>query len=231
MQKLDGNAILSHQICSELVYTAPECERKIGQSCGRNYNKFECRAAFDYCKTELMNSLATTKRNCYNINKSCGGNDLDCYPEIEQVRKYLSKNSTKDMLGVPRNHNFQVISWLLHEAFVDAGDMYDPSDSYVVGLLERGVRVLVYVGTNDLACNFVGNYRTVQGLDWSGGSKFASTELTPWSVNGHTAGETKSHGRLTFATVRGAGHMVPFDKPEEAAYMLEKWVANEHLGD
>jgi carboxypeptidase C (cathepsin A) len=71
-----------------------------------------------------------------------------------------------------------------------------------------GVRVLIYVGTNDLACNFIGNYRTVQGFDWSGADAFTVTPLKDWTVNGHVAGETKTHGRLTFATVRGAGHMV-----------------------
>lgn len=128
------------------------------------------------------------------------------------------------MLGVSRKKNFDVISVPIHEAFVNAGDMYEISESYIVGLLERGqytcylsvfrthlktgVRVLVYVGTNDLACNFVGNYRTVQGLDWSGGNAFSKLPLDRWSVNGHVAGETKTYGRLTFATVRGAGHLV-----------------------
>jgi carboxypeptidase C (cathepsin A) len=114
--------------------------------------------------------------------------------------------------------------------------------------------VLVYVGTNDLACNFVGNYRTVQGLDWTGGSKFRDLELRNWEVEGHVAGETKTNGKLTWATVRGAGHLVsltttghtsvvcqniltrnhvinqvPFDKPIEAAYLVEHWLAGKEL--
>jgi hypothetical protein len=42
------------------------------------------------------------------------------------------------MLGVPRDYQFNLISYTIHEAFVLAGDMYQPSDSYLVGLLERG---------------------------------------------------------------------------------------------
>ena len=32
------------------------------------------------------------------------------------------------------------------QAFAQAGDVFKPSDGYVAELLERGVRVLVYVG-------------------------------------------------------------------------------------
>ncbi|CAG8721275.1 6284_t:CDS:2, partial [Acaulospora colombiana] len=105
-------------------------------------------------------------------------------------------------------------------------DMGENSEAYLAGLLERGVRVLIYVGTNDLGCNFVGNYRTVQGMDWSGAQVFVEKELHNWEVDGKVAGETKSEGRLTFTTVRGAGHMVPFDKPAEAAHLVEHWIAN-----
>lgn len=68
--------------------------------------------------------------------------------------------------------------------------------------------MLIYVGTNDLASNFVGVYRMVQALDWSGGDDFAALKLRNWVVNGHLAGEMKNYGRLTFATIRGAGHLV-----------------------
>lgn len=67
---------------------------------------------------------------------------------------------------------------------------------------------MVYVGTNDLTCNFVGNYRTVQGLNWTGGDKFRSKELRNWEVEGRVVGETKSYDRLTWATIRNAGHIV-----------------------
>jgi hypothetical protein len=51
----------------------------------------------------------------------------------------MSKNSTKDMLGVPRSKEFNTISLAINAAFVLAGDMSEHSDAYVVGLLERGV--------------------------------------------------------------------------------------------
>jgi hypothetical protein len=92
------------EMCAELVYTAPECEKRVIESCGRNYNKFDCRAAFDYCQTELYVPFYTTSecclyhvicltivadRNWYDISQSCDGDFQECYPEVGQVRIYV----------------------------------------------------------------------------------------------------------------------------------------------
>lgn len=44
-------------------------------------------------------------------------------------------------------------------AFAVAGDMMQASYEYVAGLLERNVRVLIYVGANDWICNWISNER------------------------------------------------------------------------
>jgi hypothetical protein len=55
-------------------------------------------------------------------------------------------------------------------------------------------------------CNYVGNEAMVeQTLRWSGQRAFGQQSLREWTVDGESAGTTKSHGPLTFATVYGAG--------------------------
>jgi carboxypeptidase C (cathepsin A) len=66
-------------------------------------------------------------------------------------------------------------------------------------------------------------------MEWSGQSKFASQELREWKVDGKPAGLTRSEEGLTFATVEGAGHMVPYDKPAEALELVKRWLAKEEL--
>lgn len=83
---------------------------------------------------------------------------------------------------------------------------------YVAELLERGVKVLIYVGDLDWICNWVGNERWVRRMAWSGKEGLAKEEMKEWATGDgetiSTAGRSMSFGGLTFATVSGAGHMV-----------------------
>lgn len=48
-------------------------------------------------------------------------------------------------------------------------------------------------------------------------------------VDGKQVGKTKTSGNLTFATVLGAGHMVPHDKPAEALVLVSRWIAEQDI--
>lgn len=87
-------------------------------------------------------------------------------------------------------------------------DEYRPTYHYVSALLERKVKVLIYVGTYDWICNWVGNELWTLALEWSGQEEFAGQPLRTWEVHGKRAGKTRSAKGLTFATIEGAGHMV-----------------------
>jgi carboxypeptidase C (cathepsin A) len=125
--------------------------------------------------------------------------------------------------------------------------MLHRSSEYVAALLERNVRVLIYVGTYDWICNWVGNERWTLELDWSGKEEFATLPLRDWLVGGKRVGRTRSANGFTFATVDGAGHMVrhafcscassthifhpqvPYDKPKESLELINRWLAEEGL--
>jgi carboxypeptidase C (cathepsin A) len=87
-------------------------------------------------------------------------------------------------------------------------DSFHCSDDQVAALLERGVRVLIYVGTYDWICNWIGNERWTLDLQWSGREEFVKEELRPWTVNGEKVGLVRSKNGLSFVTVDAAGHMV-----------------------
>lgn len=125
------------------------------------------------------------------------------------MEAYLNRKHIRQEIGADEAAgNYSMISWTVNSAFWAHGDALHQNQHYVAELLERGVRVLVYVGTYDFVCNWVGNERWTLDMAWSGQQAFAKKPLVDWTLDGHVAGKTRSHGAFTFATIDGAGHLV-----------------------
>uniref|UniRef100_A0A166DR91 Carboxypeptidase n=1 Tax=Daucus carota subsp. sativus TaxID=79200 RepID=A0A166DR91_DAUCS len=90
----------------------------------------------------------------------------------------------------------------------------------IPALLEDGIQMLVYAGEYDLICNWLGNSRWVQAMEWSGQKEFVASSEVPFEVDGSKAGLLRSHGPLSFLKGHDAGHMVPMDQPKAALEML-----------
>lgn len=95
---------------------------------------------------------------------------------------------------------------------------------YVTDLLNNGIRVWYYNGDTDLACNFLGDQQYVDQFNLP-----VRQERRIWKVNGQIAGYVKDFLGMSFMTVRGAGHMVPQDKPEEALVLFKAFLLNDML--
>jgi carboxypeptidase C (cathepsin A) len=132
-----------------------------------------------------------------------------CYLELDKIEKLLNDPDLRHHLGVETAGNFSTGNDTVGAHFRSNLDKWRVhTEEYIVGLLERGIRVLIYAGTYDWQCNWVMNYQMVQSLEWSRSEEFRKTEMRNWTVDGKVVGKTKSTGNLTFATIFGAGHMV-----------------------
>ncbi|KAH8829976.1 Alpha/Beta hydrolase protein [Flagelloscypha sp. PMI_526] len=143
--------------------------------------------------------------------------------------------------GIDTNITYASCSDPVAEGFESHMDKWAHSTQfYVSGLLERGIRVLIYAGTWDWQCNWLANKLWVDRLEWSGRSAWGEAPLRMWGVgktdvisSNTAAGEVKEVEGLTFATIWGAGHMitvyVPYDKPLEASVLLDRWLSNQSL--
>ncbi|CAB3250479.1 unnamed protein product [Arctia plantaginis] len=95
-------------------------------------------------------------------------------------------------------------------------------------LLEN-YRVLAYCGQLDqmLPCVYTSeNYRTWK---WNGTEEFIKASRLPYIYNNVLAGYHKSGGHFTEVVFRGAGHMVPLDKPAPVQNLVARWTHDKSL--
>ena len=83
-------------------------------------------------------------------------------------------------------------------------------------------KILLYAGDVDIVCNFLGVQRFASSL-----KRNVTTEYVYWnypkdgtSKHSEIGGFIRRYEGLAFATVRGAGHMVPTDRPEAALHLF-----------
>ncbi|PVF93235.1 peptidase S10, serine carboxypeptidase [Serendipita vermifera] len=218
--------------CARMRRAIPRCEAALQAECVDRFDTMSCMAAAATCGAELEQPFWTSGLNPYDISKVCDGpiEETLCYPVTKYIASYLNKPETRKALGVSSKVKvFTGCSDAVGADFANHADGMRMTAPYVEGLLERGIKVLIYVGTYDWICNHVGNYRWTSALQWTGHKDFNAKELREWKVNGKVAGMTRSAHGLTFATVFGAGHMVPYDKPKEALTMLNRWLSGQDL--
>ncbi|NP_001141041.1 Serine carboxypeptidase-like precursor [Zea mays] len=196
----------------------PTCEFAV-KLCGTS-GTVSCLAAYFVCNT-IFSAIRTIigNKNYYDIRKPCIGSL--CY-DFSNLEKFLNLKSVRESLGVG-DIEFVSCSPTVYEAM-----LLDWMRNLEVGipeLLESDIKVLIYAGEYDLICNWLGNSRWVNSMEWSGKEAFVSSSEKPFTVDGKEAGVLKSHGPLSFLKVHDAGHMVPMDQPKAALEMLKRWTS------
>ncbi|KAK7487199.1 hypothetical protein BaRGS_00021551 [Batillaria attramentaria] len=93
-------------------------------------------------------------------------------------------------------------------------------------ILKAGKRVLVYNGDIDMACNFLGDEWFVDRLQMPVVKERAEWYYQDEAQTKQVAGFSKQFKGITYVTVRGAGHMVPTDKPRPALEMFINFITN-----
>ncbi|XP_057459114.1 serine carboxypeptidase-like 11 [Lotus japonicus] len=96
------------------------------------------------------------------------------------------------------------------------------SFEFHVNLSAKGYRSLIYSGDHDAKVPFMSTQAWIRALNYS-----IVDDWRSWLVNGQVAGYTRSYSnRMTFATVKGAGHTAPEYKPDEGFSMFTRWLSN-----
>lgn len=92
--------------------------------------------------------------------------------------------------------------------------------------------MLVYSGDVDMCVPWIATQASLDKMQLELTSKwrFWSVQDTNSTAVHQVAGYTKTfEGRLTYATVKDAGHMVPYFQPRAAFYMFSRFINDEEL--
>ncbi|CAI5778655.1 lysosomal protective [Podarcis lilfordi] len=101
------------------------------------------------------------------------------------------------------------------------------NDQYLKLLGTMKYRILIYNGDVDMACNFLGDEWFVDSL-----RQKVQVARRPWiytDENGQDqiGGFVKEYTNISFLTVKGAGHMVPSDRPRPAFNMFQRFITGQ----
>ncbi|KAJ8541202.1 hypothetical protein K7X08_002018 [Anisodus acutangulus] len=99
------------------------------------------------------------------------------------------------------------------------------SIAYHANHSSKGYRSLIYSGDHDMGVPFQSTEAWIKSLNYS-----IIDNWRQWTVNGQVAGYTRSYSnKMTFATVKGAGHVAPEYKREECFNMFKRWISHDPL--
>ncbi|XP_038718221.1 serine carboxypeptidase-like [Tripterygium wilfordii] len=217
-----------HEVIKESNYLymkehlVPDCESSI-EDCDDTGKEDDCITAYDDC-IEIVSALRNFagNRNFYDIRKQrIGTSNYD----FSNMEKFLNKQLVKKALGVEKP--FVHLNETIYDAMI--GDYVKNLDVGIPDLLKNDIKVLIYVGDQDLICNWVGNLKWVSKMEWDGKKGFKEAPFVPFLVDGVKKGWMSSYGPLTFIRINKAGHMVPMDQPRVAFHMIRSWMKGEPI--
>lgn len=146
----------------------------------------------------------------------CVDDEVEIYLNLPEVQRALHANQTVKLpwrwTDCSRNIAYSredLLSSMLH--------VYEK-------LIQAGLRMLVYSGDVDGIVPVVGTRRWVASLRLK-----EKAAWRPWKTGGQVGGYTVEYVGLQFATVRGAGHMVPYVQPARAAHMARNFLEGRPL--
>jgi len=246
------HGLVSEQLWNSLLHnccTSPYTR----QNCPFDSDKPAC--VVDY--EQVMNVIYNSGLNWYNIYGDClqtnGFSHQKYLHEMQQVHKkfhqqtqyryynklqenvpcidstgadlYLNNMTVREAIHIPASLNN--VEWSICSNILNYTTLYStmaPTYSSIFKM-DSSIYAYIYNGDCDLACNFLGDEWFVDDLEGVAGID----NYRQWVLDNQIAGWTRDYQRISFVTVRGAGHMVPQWRPPQALKMFQYFLAHEQL--
>ncbi|KHJ81042.1 serine carboxypeptidase [Oesophagostomum dentatum] len=144
--------------------------------------------------------------------------DAPCLNDTDVI-VYMNDANVRKALNIPENlPKWDICS---NEVTTTYQKQYGDMAPFIKKIVKANVRVLLYYGDTDMACNFM------MGQQFSDQLGLKRTlRKTPWKFDRQIAGFKTMFEGLTFITVRGAGHMAPQWRAPQMYYAIQQFLLN-----
>jgi len=154
-----------------------------------------------------------------------------CFVDNDPVTRYLNKPLVKVAIHIAAAAKGE---WRVCGPRVGGGYQFnydstekDETKDVYPELVKSSMRVLIFNGDVDLCVPYNGNQHWTSQFGEVLGVK---EEWRPWLVDKQVAGYVTSYNSdFTFATVKGAGHMVPEFQPAAGKALAQRFIAGQPL--
>merc|ERR1711937_125654 len=178
-------AINSSAECAALHAAVVPCEATL-EACNSKVpavSQAGCAAAMELCGIAFQLPYMATGRNPYDMRIKCAKPPM-CY-DMDNDVKFLNDPEVQKQIGV--NMKFESCNLIVNKAFTL--DFMKNYHELIPPMLAGGIDVLIYAGDQDFICNWLGNEKWVQALEWEHKKEFNAAKKTPYIVRGKEVGK------------------------------------------
>ncbi|KAF5761646.1 putative sinapoylglucose--sinapoylglucose O-sinapoyltransferase [Helianthus annuus] len=153
-------------------------------------------------------------------------------PSYDAIQIWANSDTARHALNISEGTigKWEIFNTTIHyddgknDTFCYAYDIFSSLD-YHKELTSKNCRALIFSGDHDMTFPYVGLEQWIASL-----SIRVEEPWEPYFVDDQVGGYQMTYAQndfsLTFATVKGAGHSAPSDKPKESMYLIKRWLAS-----
>ncbi|KAK2867901.1 hypothetical protein FQN49_003356 [Arthroderma sp. PD_2] len=221
------DAVLDESACSAMKAAVPDCQKRVKACYDNPKDVGTCVDGASFCDKAFLTPYQQTGRNVYDVRSPCEDPENLCYSIIGWITQFLNKPEVISAIGT-ETHSFASCNNDINRGFFSQGDWNQPYHLKVPEVLAK-IPAVIYAGDADFICNWLGNHAWSDALKWPGQAEFKPKKLTEVKhrATGHPIGQVKSHGGFAFFRLYGAGHLVPYDQPENSLDFFNRWIGGE----
>eukprot|EP00058_Branchiostoma_floridae_P000393 XP_002585881.1 hypothetical protein BRAFLDRAFT_110967 [Branchiostoma floridae] len=218
----------------DFMYNTGMCNNKQAFQLGETVNLMETQVneklyiqAFETFDALIGGALTPYPTLFYNIT---GGSNYFNYlrtvepPEQEYFWTYLAKPGVRKAIHAGNLTLHDGIDVLKHLLM----DFMQPVVPQLITIMDNNYKVLMYNGQLDVIVAGVLTEAFLQRLPWSKLDQYQAANRTVWKINPSdtdVAGFALQVDNFYQVIVKGGGHILPFDQPERAFDMIDRFVS------